>query len=276
MPSYRQLWLSIVVSSGLGLLFCIVAKAQDTSAEAAAQSQTTHYTTPDSPSSTTDGRWHFRTNSYLWFAGVHGTAGALGRKVSVDATAGDVFSRANIGIMGAGEFQRNRLALPLDFMWIKLSDDKVLPISTATSAKAKVYQAVLTPKVGYLILDHQRLQIVALAGIRYWHLGADLSFEPSILGLSFSRSTNWVDGLGGGRITVPLSPKISVTVLGDAGGGGANMDYQVVGFLNYQIKPKWTLQGGWRYLDVDYRGNNQFVYDAAQSGLILGVNHKWK
>ncbi len=207
---------------------------------------------------------------------MHGTVGALGRTVSVDATAGDVLSKFNIGLMGAGELRRNRLVLPLDFMWIKLSDDKVLPIDTAISAKAKVYQAVLTPKVGYQILDHPKLKVIALAGIRYWYLGTNLSFQPSSLGLSFSRSANLVDGVAGGRITAPLSPKISVTILGDAGGGGANLDYQVAALFNYQIKPKWTLQGGWRYLDLDYRGSNQFIYDAAQSGLILGVIYKLK
>ncbi len=33
MPSYRKLWLTMVVGTGLGLLFCMVAKAQDTPAE---------------------------------------------------------------------------------------------------------------------------------------------------------------------------------------------------------------------------------------------------
>jgi len=70
---------------------------------------------------------------------------------------------------------------------------------------------------------------------------------------------------------MPLSPKATITILGDAGGGGANSEYQVAGLLAYKIKPTVSLQGGWRYLDVYYKGGSQFIYDVAQSGLLLGV-----
>ena len=58
---------------------------------------------------------------------------------------------------------------------------------------------------------------------------------------------------------------------GDAGGGGANLDYQVVGLFAYNFTPKLGLGLGWRYLDVDYRGNHQFIYDVAESGALAGL-----
>ena len=45
----------------------------------------------------------------------------------------------------------------------------------------------------------------------------------------------------------------------------------MAGLLAYKIKPTVSLQGGWRYLDVYYKGGSQFIYDVAQSGLLLGV-----
>ena len=60
-------------------------------------------------------------------------------------------------------------------------------------------------------------------------------------------------------------------VLCDAGGGGAKVDYQVAGLLGYKIKPTVMLGAGRRYLDVNYRPSSNFVYDVAQSGLLLGV-----
>jgi len=77
---------------------------------------------------------------------------------------------------------------------------------------------------------------------------------------------------------MPLSPKTVITVLGDPGGGGANLDYQVAGLLGYKVKPTIILQAGWRYLDVNYRPNGRFsfIYDAAQSGLLLGVTFNVK
>jgi hypothetical protein len=62
-----------------------------------------------------------------------------------------------------------------------------------------------------------------------------------------------------------------MTIAGDAGGGGANSDYQVAGLLGYNITKKLVLQAGWRYLDVNYRGSQSFVYDMATSGALLGL-----
>ena len=74
---------------------------------------------------------------------------------------------------------------------------------------------------------------------------------------------------------MPLSSKASVDVLGDAGEGGATLDYQVGGLLNYQVKPKWTLQGGWRYLTVHY-GNNGNIFNSSIQGILIGATYKFK
>src|SRR5437764_1444345 len=44
--------------------------------------------------------WHFDVSPYLWFAGAHGTVGAFGRTASVHASALDLLSHFNIGLMG--------------------------------------------------------------------------------------------------------------------------------------------------------------------------------
>jgi hypothetical protein len=134
----------------------------------------------------------------------------------------------------------------------------------------------LTPKAGYRVVDHEKLKADAVVGIRYWHLGQNLSLEPSGLLSNSSQSANWVDVVAGAHFTMPLSPKAVITILGDAGGGGANLDYQVAGLLGYKVKPTVILQAGWRYLDVNYRPGSSFIYDAAQSGLLLGVTFNLK
>jgi len=116
----------------------------------------------------------------------------------------------------------------------------------------------------------QKLKIDAIVGLRYWHLGESLEFTPSLIG-GVSASQNWVDVLGGARIYIPVSQKAMITVGGDAGGGGANSDYQVAGILGYKIFKKCVLQAGWRYLDVNYQSSSSFVYNTATSGLLLGL-----
>jgi hypothetical protein len=45
----------------------------------------------------------------------------------------------------------------------------------------------------------------------------------------------------------------------------------VVGLLGYRIKPTWTLQAGYRYLDVNYRNGGTLI-DLATSGAVFGVS----
>jgi hypothetical protein len=91
------------------------------------------------------------------------------------------------------------------------------------------------------------------------HESTTLELIPTINGNNLSRSVTWTDFVAGGRFSMPLSSKASVDVFGDAGEGGATLDYQFGGFVNYQVKPKLVLQGGWRYLTAHY-GNNGTVF----------------
>jgi len=223
-----------------------------------------------------DNAWHFAVSPYLWFPGVHGTAvGPGGRGLSFRASPGDLLSNFRFGLMGAVEARRKRIVLSGDLLWIRLEADKAIPFPGlgATSAQIKATEFLLTPKIGFRVINSEKIKIDALTGFRYWHLGESLNFNPSLLGLNFSGSQNFVDPLVGGRIQAALSPKIVVNILGDVGGWGtgSQLEYQWAGLLGYRIKPAWTLQVGYRYLFIDYRGSRGFVFNATTAGVMFGV-----
>ena len=198
---------------------------------------------------TANDRWHVSVTPYIWFPGVHGTVGALGRDISYSASPGDLLSHFRFGLMGTVEARHKRLLLPIDLMWVRLEDDKAIPFPPALSATSATFKAdefILTPKVGVRVIDTNMFKIDALAGIRYWHFSENLQFNPSLLGLNFSRSQNWVDPVVGGRIEAALAPKVVATVGGDVGGWGvgSQLDYQVSAALGYKVKPHTILQGG--------------------------------
>jgi hypothetical protein len=234
---------------------------------------------PADTSAPVDDQWHFAFAPYLWFAGMHGYVGAFGFNAGVKASPGDLLSHADIGLMGTLEARKERWVIPVDIMWLALSDDKGLPENEpgVESITFRAGQFILTPKVGYKVIDKPKLKADVTAGVRYWHLGERFHFNP-ILYDGFTTSQSWVDYVGGGRIEMPLSPKASITVVGDAGKGGALQDYQIAGLLNYKIKKSITLFGGWRYLDVDYRDNNNryFLYNMTISGVGLGAVFSFK
>ena len=278
----RKIFLAVLLVT-CSLLVCTSAIAEEQpTADASLQDQTTPAAAPQKAASTSaspadDDQWHFAISPYLWFAGVHGKVGALGHEAGVHASAADVLSHFNIGLMGLVEPRYKRFSIPVDFMWIKLSDDKGVTFDQGvTSVKIKLTETILTPKVAYRIVNGEKIRVDGNFGIRYWHLGQDLSFQPSGILSNISQSVDWVDVVAGAKIEADLSPKVLVTVVGDAGAGGANLDYQVAGLLGYKVKPNVVLQGGWRYLDVNYRPNPRFLLDTAMDGLLLGVTFNVK
>src|SRR5215467_14304506 len=211
----------------------------------AAQNASNSSAKPESPGPSDQG-WHVDVIPYLWFAGVHGTAGVHGHEVSVHADAADVLSNFNIGFMGVVEPRYNRVIFPVDFMWVKLTDNNALPFDEgATTAKAEFNQTILTPGIGYRILDTDKIKIDGKIGIRYWHLSSSLSLHPSTSANGFSSTADWADGVIGGKIVMRISRKLNVTIGGDAGGGTARADYQAYGLLGFRVSKKWILHAGY-------------------------------
>jgi hypothetical protein len=286
----RKLCFAILTAFVVSLLLNVAASAQgpadltiaDPAAAADASASSAPAATPDpvpvpnpTPQFGTSGAagdsWHGAIAFYGWFAGTYGTVGALGHDAGIHVPFSDLFHYLKGIIPIAVEADKGRFVMPVDFLWMKLGDDKGLPLTdlNQTSVNIHLTQSILTPKAGYRLVDGEHIKIDALAGIRYWYVGQNLTLEPS--GIGNSRSANWVDGLGGARIIFPVAEKASIVISGDAGGGGANSDYQVLGLLNYKFTEHLGLGLGWRYLDVDYRpGNHQFVYDVAISGALAG------
>jgi hypothetical protein len=179
--------------------------------------------------------------------------------------------------MGAVEARRGPFVMPLDMIWVRLRDDKAVPRPGlgATTADVKVGLLILTPKVGLRVFDLEKIKFDVLAGARYWHLGENLKFSPSLLGLNFTRSQNLVDPVVGARIQAALAQKFVVNILGDVGGWGtgSTLEYQVAGLLGYRISENLILQAGYRYLDLNYLrgGSRPAVCDIALSGVTFGV-----
>lgn len=223
-----------------------------------------------------DDNWHLGVAPYLWFPGMHGTAtGPNGRGLSFRASPGDLLSNFRFGLMGAVEASHKRLVITGDLLWVRLEDDRAVPFPglLATSATMKASEFFLTPKIGLRVVNQQKIKIDALTGMRYWHLGQSLNFNPSALGLNFDGSQDFVDPLVGGRMGAFLSPKVVVNILGDVGGWntGSHLEYQWVGTLGYRVKTRWTLHAGYRYLNIDKKADRGVVFNSTMAGVMFGV-----
>jgi hypothetical protein len=230
--------------------------------------------TPAPPVGEPTSDWHFAVSPYLWFPGVHGTIGARGHDASIHESPGDLLSHFRFGLMGLVDTRYKRIVIPVDIMWIRLGANNALPLTDeAVTAHVKGQEFILTPKIGYRLVDSEIIKIDALTGFRYWHFGANLRLSTSETSTqTFSGSENWVDPLVGGRILANLSPKISVSMGGDVGGWntGSLIDYQIGGVLGYRIKPAVVLQVGYRYLATDFRSGGTTI-NLVTSGVLFGA-----
>ena len=257
--------------------------AQDLSAEAASS----QHAPVGAPSTTAaagpDDSWHLDMLAYLWLAGSHGTIGIENHDVDFRASPTDLLSHFRFGLMGTLQARRGRYVFINDLLWVRLraTNTTTLPISgqPQLSAEAKAWQFIVTPAFGYRFLDTKRIKMDAIMlGVRYWHVGSSLQFTPSPFGRTFSKSLNWADPLMGARILFPLSSKVLVTIGGDAGGfgAGAQLDYEMVGSLGYDLSRKFTLTAGYRYLYVDYRPTGGSIYKQIMNGAVIGVTYHFK
>jgi len=224
------------------------------------------------PTGSTSGNWRLGISLYGFFPGVHGTVGVLGHDASIHSSFSDVFHVLKGNIPIAVEVDKGRFVAPIDFFWIKLGINNGIPINDfgQTSINTHMTQSILTPKVGYRLYDGDNLKMDALGGIRYWYASLDNTLEPS--GLNNSRSSNWIDGVGGARFIFPFGEKAAMTLSGDAGAGESDLDYQAVGLLNFDVTPKFGLGVGWRYMYDNYRPTtNELVYNPTMTGPLAGL-----
>jgi len=278
---FRQTAASLAIAMVVSLSLCRVTNAEEpTGGDTPAQA--TNNASPGTAAAAPDEDWHADLALYLWLAGTHGTIGIGGHDVDYRASPSDLLSHFRFGLMGTVQANHGRFVLINDLMWVRLRATNTttlpLPGQPTLSAEAKAWQFILTPEIGYRFLDREKIKIDALMGLRYWHVGSSLQFTPSPFGRTFSGSLNWADPLMGTRILFPLSPKLLVTIWGDAGGWGAGsqLDYQIFGAIGYRLSEKFSLGGGYRYLFVNYRPGNSGIYESALSGAVIGVNYHYK
>lgn len=236
---------------------------------------------PSEPSTNVASDWHADFVPYLWFSGLHGNVGAAGYVVPANVSFSDVFSRLNIGLMGVTDVRRKRIGLLTDLLFISIStNQKTTPVQggaySGFTVNAKTF--FVAPEVYYRLVDKERFSVDAIAGARIWHLDNSISLLPGTLpGAAVGQTQAWADPILGARFRVNLAKGWYANLIGDAGGFGAGsqLTWQVFTGVGKEIKQKYSVLLGYRYLDVDYR-NGGFLYDAHMSGLLAGFGIRFK
>jgi opacity protein-like surface antigen len=111
-------------------------------------------------------------------------------------------------------------------------------------------------------------------GMRVNTLQGNLEFKT--LGVEVDQDQTWVDPLVGLILRTPGGNRLHAQVYTEIGGFGAGSDFtwQVFPTVGYKFTDRFSLEVGYRWLDLDYKageGNERFAYDVLTQGPVGGL-----
>jgi opacity protein-like surface antigen len=223
--------------------------------------------------------WSFRVTSYVWFAGLDGKVRARGQVADIDIDFSEVFDAIDWfppPVMFVGEVRYDRFAFLTDFIYLGLEGDGTGP-GGLLSAELDMSTIVWTFGGAYRVVQNDPVTLDLLAGGRLWNLDAEVTIAALGGALRGSDSKTWVDPIIGIAGQINLGDGFAIAAEGDVGGFGvaADLDWQVVGTVQYHVDDSIALEAGYRYLAVDYDDDDGFLFDVAMHGPIIGASFRF-
>jgi hypothetical protein len=212
---------------------------------------------------------------YLWLANINAaikTPLERAPEVNADVGAFQLLGHLNaIPFLGTIEIHDGPLSLLGGAIHLPVGTDITTRNVLFNGGKAGLIADAGTATLLYRVLEQPTQYADLGVGFRAWGFSTNLTLNPGILqGASVNRSAGWVDPLIAGRyhIELPsgfLPTGFGLTAYGDVGGFslGAHSDWQVMGTIDYTLKPWVDLHLGYRSLNFNYQ---------ASGGLDLGFN----
>jgi len=221
----------------------------------------------------------FRVSPYLWMAGLSGDVGINSRLpvIDVDVDFTDIFEHIDWTpppIMLAGEVRYERFGLVSDLVFLGLESDFARsrgPVSVA--AEVHLDTIVWSFAGAYRVVQDGSATVDLLAGGRLWNIDAKGTLTGPLATRQRSGSQTWVDPIVGVLGRLELGGGFALQVEGDVGGFGvsSDIDWQVLGTIQYELEDWIALEAGYRHLAVDFEDDG-FVFDAALSGPLIGAS----
>lgn len=194
---------------------------------------------------------------YLWLAGVNTAISTpLQRAPMVDASVGafqELGRLDAVPFMGSAELRDGPFSL--------LGDVLHVPVGTNITTRNIFFNggnASLTTNIGTALLLYHAVEqpiqsLDAGVGFRAWGISSRLTLNGGLLPTAaVNRRAGWGDPLIAARYHRDFGNGFGLTAYGDVGGFGvaAHADWQVLGTLDYDLKPWVALRAGYRSLNV--------------------------
>jgi hypothetical protein len=216
---------------------------------------------------------------YLWLAGVNvAITTPLARVPQVTASAGAFQVLGDLDavpFMGAVELRDGPFGVLVDALHLPLGVGVTTRNILFSGGSTSMVTDIVTGDFLYRVLDQPDRRIDAGLGFRFWGMSTHTTLNGALLPTtSFGASGSWTDPLIAARYHRDFGNGFGLTVYGDVGGFGiaAHVDWQIIGTLDYALKPWLDMQIGYRSLNVSYSASEKPIgFDAHMKGPLLAA-----
>jgi hypothetical protein len=208
--------------------------------------------------------WQFGAEIYLWGASVGGTSGS-GSDIDVDFD--DLLEDLKLGFMGAFGAQKGKWLFLADAIYLDVEDDTTVGPGIGLSAELTGW--IVTPMVGYNLVDTDRFNISIIGGARYLYLDTEVKLGS----ITEDDSGSVWDGIVGVRGHLNLTDKLYLPYHLDIGTGDSDVTWQGLGGIGYRFK-HFDVIGAYRYLSWDFDSGDQ-LDDLNLHGPFLGFKFRF-
>lgn len=222
--------------------------------------------------------WQFAITPYAWFPGMSNSLNTEYGTVSSSSSADGALSGLNMAFMGSVEARHDRWSIIGDYLYIDLSQDFGTRFNRLFDGGSwDVQGSAFSGYALYRVVDDPKASLDLGAGFRSFWLDAGLDLNAGRLeGRSYDLSETWTDPLIAARGKVFFDDHWFGVASADYGGfdGANNSTWQVIATAGYAFNPNWTVQGGWRYMDIQKEIDGR-QFETELSGPILGFSYRF-
>lgn len=224
-----------------------------------------------------DSAWEITADIYLWAPKI--TASTPGGK---DSTLPfyKILDSLEMTFMGGVKAQKDRWSIATDAVYMDLNtkvnrDPNYDPAVVDISGDVGLKSWIVTPTVGYAVLDTADARVDFVVGARYLWLesSAKVAFD-GVTKFDKSASDNYLDVVFGARADLKLSGKWFVPMYFDIGTGDTDLTWQAYAGVGYKFGKVSTIVG-YRYLDFQFDDNNKVLAGMTVKGPVAAITFKF-
>ena len=225
--------------------------------------------------------WQFTIEPYMWAFQLSGAVTVKGKqeKVKLDLTDyPTIIDELKLLLSGRFTIQKGRFGVFYDGNYLKLRDKFNGRMVSATVILRQGIEELggMFRAANWAVgkENKKNLSLDLLCGARHVYLRGEGSATVPMLGVSLEadRTRQWVDPFIGGRLTLGLTKKTSISLRGDVGGFGVSSDFIWNGLVEvrHYFKKNWFVSVGYRGMNTDYE-KGSFKYKVNYFGPATSV-----